>query len=135
MGTWSTGSFGNDTAGDWIIDLAENPTLDFINETLQNGLKILDDSDTNMQAVAAAEVICILKGHGPNGYEKDADGVNHNLDPVMEKLSTEHVPEALITLAIETINLIGSESELKELWDGDSEWDAEIADLKERLQR
>ena len=34
MGTWSVGSFGNDSAGDWLIDLLENPTYQFIRNTL-----------------------------------------------------------------------------------------------------
>jgi hypothetical protein len=39
MGTWAAGSFDNDSAGDWVIDLKENPTFAFLRETLEASLE------------------------------------------------------------------------------------------------
>jgi hypothetical protein len=30
MGAWAYGSFGNDDAGDWVIDLSEKPNFSFL---------------------------------------------------------------------------------------------------------
>lgn len=129
MGTWAIGSFGNDDAGDWVMDLAEKPHFSFITETLQDSINNPDDGGINACAVAAAEVICILDGKIPPDYEE----VSHNLEPAIQSLKSQPIPTNLKQLALKAISQIIEQSELKDLWEGDQEWEKEINDLKNRL--
>ncbi len=129
MGTWNEGSFGNDSAGDWIIDLCCNPTLEFIRETLQESIDNPQEADFNQSAIAAAEVLCILEGKIPADY----DEVSHNLESVLGTLKQQQIPDDLRVLAIKCIDMILADSELKELWEEEEEWIVEINSLKQRL--
>src|SRR5436190_549370 len=115
MGTWASGSFGNDSAGDWVVDLLENPSYLFIRETLSSSVEDPNDSTSNQNAIAAAEVLCIVDGVIPNDYEE----VSHNLAPAIEKLKQEHMPDDLKKLALKAVEIIEKQSELKELWEDD----------------
>ncbi|SHN36826.1 DUF4259 domain-containing protein [Chitinophaga sp. CF418] len=129
MGTWAVGSFGNDSAGDWVMDLMENPTFEFIRETLEESIENPNDGMSNENAIAAAETICILNGVIPSDYEE----VRHNLEPAIAKLKERSIPADLKALALTAIEIIEKDSEIKELWEGDEEWTAEIRELKRRL--
>lgn len=131
MGTWSVGSFGNDSAGDWIIDLLETPTYQFIRTTLLASTTEAHDKLSNENAIAAAEVLCIVEGFKAN--DSDYDQVAHNLEPALEKLRYQVMPSDLRELAFATVEDIEKESELKELWEDDEEWISEIKALKQRL--
>ena len=130
MGTWAVDSFGNDSAGDWIIDLKENPTYEFIRETLEACIDYPNDSMSNENAIAAAEVLCILKGIIPSNYH----GVEHNLTPAIDALKELQQPNDLKFLALQAVDQIEKDSELKELWEGDEEWISELKSLRKRLQ-
>ncbi|RAJ87262.1 uncharacterized protein DUF4259 [Chitinophaga dinghuensis] len=129
MGTWSEKSFGNDSAGDWIIDLCETPTLEFIRETLQASIDNPMEADYNQPAIAAAEVICILDGKIPEDYHE----ISHNLEPILATLKGQQFPNGLRALAVRCIDMIATDSELKELWEDQEEWLDEINSLKQRL--
>ncbi|QHS59148.1 DUF4259 domain-containing protein [Chitinophaga agri] len=131
MGTWANGSFGNDDAGDWVIDFSEQPNFDFLTVTLQGSIDNPNDAGLNMCAIAAAEVICILDGKIPLDYEE----VSHNLAEVIELLKSQPVPMNLRELAVIAVSGIIKQSELKELWEGDEEWEEEVSALKSRLLR
>lgn len=130
MGTWAEGSFGNDAAGDWVIELRETPTYEFIRETIQASIDIPDDASINEPAVAAAEVLCILDGKLPGDYEE----VSHNLEPAIAILKQQKMPSDLKKLAIKCLDMILSDSELKDLWEDEEEWLAQIKNLISRLQ-
>ena len=130
MGTWATGSFGNDSAGDWAIDLLENPTFEFFRETLEASIEEPYDSMLNENAIAAAEVLCMLDGFVPADY----DQVSHNLGPAISKLKEQSMPSDLKRLALQSVESIEEDSELKELWEENEEWKSEIQDLKQRLK-
>ena len=129
MGTWNEGSFGNDGAGDWVIDLSRTPTLEFIRETLQASIDNPDNASFNEPAVAAAEVICILDGKIP----ADNHEVAHNLEPVIGILKQQQISNTLREFAIKCIDMIATDSEMKECWEGAEEWVTEINNLKHRL--
>ncbi|MCC6762859.1 MAG: DUF4259 domain-containing protein [Chitinophagaceae bacterium] len=137
MGTWSVNSFGNDSAGDWIIDLLENPTYDFIRETLLASMAGERYTLLNENAIAAAEVICIINGIKSTDkfYVNDYEQVSHNLEPAIENLKQQVMPRDLKELALASISDIEKESELKEMWEDDEEWIAAIIALKERLSK
>lgn len=65
MGTWSTDSFGNDGALDWLGDLQDSSDgLAFIRETLSSG--------DNEGIIAAGEVLAFLKGKPGADLPEDA---------------------------------------------------------------
>ena len=130
MGTWAVSSFGNDAAGDWVIDLANNPTYAFLRQTLQDSIDAPEDSDTNACAVAAAEVLCIIDGHLPGDYQE----VAHNLSSPVTILQQQPIPGDLPALAINCLKSILEDSELKELWEGDEEWIDDIQRLMNQLE-
>jgi len=136
MGTWSFESFGNDAAGDWIMDLAETPTFSFLQATLQRY-----DSDgmppiyPMLEAIAAAEVICILKGDGPDDDEEDRHGSNHNLDPTIKILRQQPLPPGLVALAIEVVIAIEKSEVFREYSEDDEECHDELKHLLTRLNK
>jgi hypothetical protein len=78
MGTWSTLPFGNDAAGDWAERLIKTDDLSYIEETLRVVFDCKESvlsSDTAEEAVAAAEVLAKLLGHGSqaDGYTAAVD--------------------------------------------------------------
>lgn len=131
MGAWATGSFGNDGAGDWAIDIAKNPTFDFLRESLQASIDNPNETRTNEQSIAAAETVCILNGQIPEDYEE----VKHNLEPAVEILKRQVLPPDIKDLALLSVETIERDSELKELWEDDPDWIKEIKALKERLRK
>lgn len=131
MGAWDATSFGNDTANDWAYDLEECADLSYIEATLQQVLDAGDDyldADIATEAIAAAEVLAWLRGRPTpvDAYtEKIADWVSaHPIEP----------PAVLIQKALLALDRVQQEpSELPELWEGDPDWTAAIADLRSRL--
>jgi len=131
MGAWDATSFGNDTANDWAYGLEECDDLSYIEAALQ---KILEEGEEYIEApdaeeaVAAAEVVAWLRGkRSPvNAYtEKIAAWVDaHPIQPT----------PALTGKAQSVLDRIQREpSELLELWEGNPEWSASLAELRARL--
>jgi len=78
MGTWSTQPFGNDAACDWAARLIQTDDLSFIEATLRVVLEWNESTmhtDDVEKAVAAAEVLAKLLGHGSqtDAYTSDVD--------------------------------------------------------------
>ena len=133
MGAWGTGTFDNDTAGDWADGLAERKDLSLVHETLltvASGDCYLDADDAS-EALAACEVVARLKGDGGprNAYTEAVDEwVEAHPQPVPLELV------ALATAAIDRI--LGENSELAELWaesESAAEWRAAVEDLRRRV--
>jgi hypothetical protein len=133
MGTWGFSSFDNDDATDWITELqgSEDAT------TIVKALRAVTDlpADEYLEApeatnaVAAAEVIACLKGARAVSLPTD---VEEWLDSHGSIRTEELVP-----LALQALDRVKSESELKELVDESDEaeeWYSEIADLEGRLK-
>jgi len=132
MGAWSHEAFGNDSACDWAYGLQEVEDLSLVEAALDSVAPdgYLDASEAS-EALAAAEVIARLRGHPgySNAYTEVAD------DWVAATRLTP--PEAMVQRALAVLDRVGGdESELKELWDdSDSaeDWQASLADLRQRL--
>lgn len=134
MGTWSFESFGNDAAGDWLVSLRETPTFEFLQHTLQGYNKGESwDPYPLLEAIAAAEVVCILKGNGPADYKKDTHGSNHNLNPVLDILRPRLLPPILVDLAKETVIAIEASDAFVEFSESDEEYHNELKSLLKRL--
>jgi hypothetical protein len=84
----------------------------------------------NENAVAAAEVLCILEGHIPDDFQS----VEHNLKPAIEALKSQPQPGDLKALAHRALTQIETDSKLKELWENEEEWIQQMKALKNRLQ-
>lgn len=132
MGAWDTTSFGNDTALDWVSELEASEDLTYIEDAID---AVLDEDEEYLEgpiaetAIAAAEVLACLRGR----MAVDGDYPEEVTEWVKEhpmKLSEEVRQRAIA--ALERIQ--GEESELAELWEGNEEWKASMADLRKRLK-
>ena len=133
MGAWDIGTFDNDTACDWAVELESEPDMAFVSATLERVLATgagYLDSDIACEGLAAAEVVARLRGNWGvrNVYTKPVDNwvESHPSQP-----SAEVVAQA--SRAIDRV--VTPPSELLELWsetDDFARWHAAVADLKRR---
>ena len=134
MGAWGSGTFDNDTAGDWAYGLEEVDDLSLVIQTLGRipaaGEDYLD-ADEASEGLAACEVLARLKGNrGPrNPYTETVDNW---VAAHPARLSPELIQSALD--AIERI--LTPPSELLELWEvGDAaEWREAVENLRVRVE-
>ena len=130
MGAWGTDSFANDDAMDWIAELearglaATGGAFAAVDETADDYL----DAVMSSCALAAAEVTAALHGRSSATIpEEIATWVAANPgDP----------GKALLSSARRIVDVVGKQSELRDLWEESDEfeiWRAELADLKTRL--
>jgi hypothetical protein len=128
MGAWGCGNWENDDAGDWVYKLEESTGTDVVKQTLSKITAQADylESPDCCEALAAAEVVAALKGApGKDLPEEVQKWVSRN------KFSPE-----LLTLAVQAVTRIKSDSELKELWEeseSTSDWLKAVNDLEARL--
>jgi len=134
MGAWGTGSFENDTASDWFY---------LVEEAVEPGLVIasaLDEAlaeagylqlDSACAAVAAAELSASCAGELPE-----------DLSDHIRRWVSEHPHEphsAEVEQAVQAVQRVRGESELRELWDdetgADNPWLRAVDDLLARLKR
>ncbi len=135
MGTWGTGIFENDSAADWANFFGMNPSLGFIEETLDQCIDEATDyldSDIGAQGLAAAETLA--RARTKTGNESDFS------EPADRWAATfiGTIPPELLQKAAAVVDLVLSErSELNELWLETMElyplWRLEADRLKERL--
>ena len=132
MGTWGSDSFENDDASDWVAEFCDTPDQTLIVNTLSAIANM--DADEYLEApdcsvgIAAAEVVAALKS-APNPNLSD-DTKN-----CFSRLGIKADP-SLVALALKAIKRIGTNSELKELWDESEtpeEWYQSVSSLERRL--
>ncbi|MEU3216443.1 DUF4259 domain-containing protein [Streptomyces sp. NPDC006971] len=128
MGTWDSGHFDNDSAADFSGRLddapeAERPAL--IRKALEIAAAATDflDSDEAAEAVAAA---ALVGAQCPGG------------EPVTTAYGPDkplpEFPADLRPLAVKALDtVLGENSEMRELWEGDETWTAGIVRLREVL--
>jgi hypothetical protein len=131
MGAWGIGSFENDDALDWVIELEEAKNFRILADAFDI---VLDQKDNQPDAhdctlaICAAEVTAGLLGY-------PADDLP---DEVLEWLDGRPDPsEALVKMAHGSLSVILEDSELKLLWeetDEFEEWQEIVYDLQERLE-
>ncbi|MGR4877816.1 DUF4259 domain-containing protein [Pseudoxanthomonas sp. LARHCG66] len=134
MGCWAIGSFGNDSAADWLIDLTKTSDLSLVRETIARALvaeEYLDSPDAT-DALAAIEVVVAAIGRPTTEAQNETE--------LLEWIArVKPSPDAkLVSDAQQAIDrILGPESELRELWEDTedfSDWQAEVTDLRSRLQ-
>jgi hypothetical protein len=130
MGAWDIGSFANDDALDWLIDLQDEDDLGILEDAFavvidQKGQ--LPDATDSAVTIAAGEVLAALLG----SPLEDLPG------EVTEWLPGKPKPDKdLVQQAQEALRLVLDESELRELWEEVEEfnaWREEVEGLITRL--
>ncbi len=134
MGAWGVSAFENDYALDWVWELEESQDAGVLLTALRAVVgagegEYLDNSVCTC-AVAAAEVVAAVRGHGKADLPEE----------VTEWIETHPLVETdrLVELAIQAMERVTHDSEFKELWEEAAEadaeaWKQEMADLRKRL--
>jgi hypothetical protein len=112
MGAWNYKSFDNDDAMDWVYELEKSEGDVLLLSTMEqiiNEPENLNDATICSCVVAAAEVIAACKGSPVTELPVPVqDWVANNFLENVDNLSE---------MAVETLTMIVSSSELKELWE------------------
>ena len=128
MGAWGEKPFENDSALDWLGDLEE---VEDLRETLTTVAADDDylEVDDGSAAIAAAEIVAAARDGKVDRLAKDAS-------KWLEKHGTQ-IADADRALAVRAVQrVLGSKSELAELWDDngpDNSWRRDVAGLVARL--
>jgi len=128
MGAWGTAAFDNDDASDWVYEL-EKDGIAAVDAALKEALGPQElETPTDVNAIAAGEVIAAALGRPVEGLRDDIVGLANGLAP---SIMSEHAARA--RTAVERV-LAGSE--IAELWaetEDDDEWRGLVEDLIRRL--
>jgi len=128
MGAWGTAAFDNDDASDWVYEL-EKDGIAAVDAALKDALGPQElETPTDVNAIAAGEVIAAALGRPVDGLRDDIVGLANGLAP---SITPEHAARA--RTAVERV-LAGSE--IAELWgetEDDDEWRGLVEDLIRRL--
>ena len=129
MGTWGVGAFENDGAADWVGSLTDGGSISSLEDAItcvckaNSGSSI--DLDEAIEAVAAAEVIAIARGHPGNAVPASVKRWINACD---------YAPaDDVARVAGRAIARIARKSELRDEWNAEARWLDEIAGLAERL--
>ncbi|HZE98766.1 MAG TPA: DUF4259 domain-containing protein [Planctomycetota bacterium] len=129
MGAWGPGNFQNDDALDWVGDLTDaKDGWAVIRATLAD---VIDaeyaEAPECCNALAAAECIALCRKKPPASASPDAVSWSAAHGGELKDMDR--------SLALQAVQRIRKDSELKELWEesGDADWDDIVADLERRL--
>lgn len=133
MGAWGLGSFENDDAADWLLDLADHQSLALVRESIAAVLEadeFVDAADAGA-AIAACELIAAAIGR-PSGAARKQEDLMHWISRMRP------VPDpALLADALSALDrILGPDSELRELWEESEDyaaWQADVGQLRSRL--
>ena len=134
MGTWGIGSFENDDAADFMIDLLDSGDLSLIREVLDNVLtstEYVEAPDATL-AIVAAEIVAAARGR-PTLAAQQEEGLADWLARVRPAIDVDLVRQARDALA----RILADNSELRELWEETDEataWRAVVDELVTQLQ-
>ncbi len=135
MGAWGAGNFENDTALDYLNTIVEAKDLAPLENTFDTVLAQQDyiDADTACEAIAAGEIIALLRGHpAANIPEYIVEWQQTHNHQVQDELVQKAIR------AVEKTTSGSEQSELYELWEETDdllqEWKAAVSDLLQRLR-
>lgn len=128
MGAWSAEPFGNDAAVDWGWELDGSADWRVVEEVFDDVLRDGPvDEEAGVIAIAAAEVVA--RGLG---RPTQADAYCESAVAFVSRAGTPG--SKLVELATAALaKATAADSELRELWDGDPEWDAANARIAAAL--
>jgi hypothetical protein len=130
LGAWGNGSFDNDAAMDWLLDLTDRDDLELVRDALAAAAgppTFYLDADLASEAVAAAEVVAIAAG-------APGDHVRGELETWLAGHGAR-VDRALVEQALDSLRRVRADSELRELNAHDGGWLDETGALETRLER
>ncbi len=134
-GAWEAGSFDNDDALDWVWELTESDDLSIVEDALQAAAETTGylEAPTASVAIAAAEVVAVLKGYPKPGLPAEVTSW---------ALAHPHtVSDELSATARAVVKRVqdAETSELAELWSESDEmlqeWHLDLANLLSRLHQ
>lgn len=123
MGTWSTDSFGNDAASDWVEALSAHPSLERLARAFQSPPGTEDEV-----ALVAAEVVAALRGHPADNFPASLGGWVFRNHPRLDA--------AVVEQARARVTAVGEGGELAASWNdaGDgTTWRQGVDQLLRRL--
>ncbi len=131
MGSWGSGPFDNDDAGDWAWEVQEAPDLEVVRQALATAVAnsdYLEVPDGNVAVAAAAVVAASLDG--------SREGLPEEVRSWLEDRRNGATADDA-RLALQALDRVtGEESEAAELWaesPSAEEWSAVVASLRQRL--
>jgi len=131
MGAWGHKSFENDSALDWLGDLADGEkslvgeALDAVTSADEDDYLEVDEASA---ALAAAELVAAALGKGDDRLNEDAAAWLEEHRAVAQGIGAARARKA--------VERVYKASELRELWDEngeDTEWHADVRELLARL--
>lgn len=133
MGTWGIGSFENDDAADFMIDLLDSGDLSLVREVLDNVLtstEYVEAPDATL-AIVAAEIVAAARGR-PTLAAQQEEGLADWLARIRPTVSIDLAAQARDALN----RILADNSELRELWeetDDVHDWQAVVTELRSHL--
>lgn len=133
MGTWGTGSFENDDAADFMIDVLDSGDLSLIREVLDNVLTSTEyvEAPDAALAIVAAEIAAAARGRATLAAQQEA-GLADWLARIRPTIDDDLRQQAVNALR----RILAEHSELRELWEETEDfqdWQATVKDLGQQL--
>lgn len=130
MSVWGPGSFENDDAINWVLELGayadDSPIINALNSVIEHDSDPLEASDCSV-VIAAAEVVAAQMGKP----------VTNCPEAVKVWIKGRSTPSSTITTkARQVTRMILVDSQLKNVWKGTHDfeaWQASVEDLLSRL--
>ena len=134
MGAWAEDAFGNDSGCDWAGSFSDSPSMEKVEEVID---LVIDsdeylDSDEACDALIACEIVARLKG---NWGEKNA--YSEAIDKWIESVNIVPSNELISKAENAIVRILSENSELRDLWDGESKnekWHLEMDSLLSRVK-
>lgn len=123
MGVWDSGSFGNDTALDFVVDLKDFATVRSTLLKFECFSSPLDADDASI-ALASCDLVATAIGRPPIDIPDN-----------IPNFQDEDVSDKLLKIAKKIVERVRNKSELAELWaeQDDAEWQLALDELLLRL--
>ena len=119
MGAWGSGNFENDDALDWLGGFDFQPRLTRLNPPLRQGLVAGNSSGDWQEALAAAEIIALIRGYPSNDCPEHlliwAQQKQSNIDPKLVALAKHFVSH--VVDQVETADFVAANSDREALHD------------------
>jgi Domain of unknown function (DUF4259) len=126
MGAWNPGNFSNDTALDFVSEIASMDDLKRPIDAIVSGLPDYIDADLACEALAAADLLAGMLGRPATDLPEETPDLLSNFgEPSADMLTLARTAAARIVAA----------SELADLWNEEEgqAWNAVVDDLMQRL--
>jgi hypothetical protein len=134
VGAWGAGVFENDSALDWVAELAERGGIEPVVEALERATASADgylDADDGSMALAAAEAVAASKGAPTDDLPAEVEA--------WAEANAAGIGAANVAASLAAVERVGgTDSELADLWEESGsagEWREHLESLRVRLER